>query len=790
MSSHTFISSDSETNSIRPSHNRSKSVTSPTTTTISQPAPVVVAMEATSPALPISGETIQEVIPQLVARHDRHDEVFNQALRLFEGNATRARCILKDLLGIARDMIVDLEIRAEDVEARLEQGEHGWIRNRVRIRRLKEHLRLMPPKRTSTSEAPAMTQVAIRQLVVDSVSIALETQAAIMTNADNANRNHEPREAPVARKYSYKEFMSFQPFNFKGSEGAIGLIRWFERTESMFCRSNCTEDCKKYCPWTEIQKMEDEFYHLTMKGYDLKTYVRRFQELATLCPTMVSCSEKLLEAFIGGLPRSIEGNGCTLTLLNQPFEIDLMPIKLGSFDVVIGMDWLSKNHAKILCDVKVIHILIDGETLIIRCDRSKTRLNIISRIKNKSRGLHVDPAKIEAVKNWETPTTPTEVRQFLGLVGYYQRFIKGKCRSRFLKLEEQIKPLQVRSLIMTIHLKLPSQILKAQNEAIKEENVKAENLRGMDKSFEMRPNGTHCIKNQSWLPLFGSLRYLIMHESHKSKYSIYPGSYKMYQDLKKLYWWPNMKAIIVEYVGKCLICFRVKAECQNPSGLLVQLEISMWKWERITMDSVTKLPKTSNRHDTIWVIVDRLTKSAHFIPTREINSMETLTRLYIKEIVSWHGVPISIISDRDSHFTSRFWQSLQSALDFGKGWEKHLPLVEFSYNNSYHAIIKAAPFKASYGRKCRSPVCWAKVGDVQLMGPEIIHETTEKIVQIRQRLQAARYQQPSYANIRRKPLEFQVGDHVMLKVAPQKGVIRFGKRGKLNPRYIEPFQNP
>ncbi|GKA09040.1 putative reverse transcriptase domain-containing protein [Tanacetum coccineum] len=241
-------------------------------------------------------------------------------------------------------------------------------------------------------------------------------------------------------------------------------------------------------------------------------------------------------------------------------------------------------------------------------------------------------------------------------------------------------------------------------------------------------------------------------------------------------------------VGKCLTCSRVKAECQKPSGLLIQPEIPTWKWERITMDFVTKLPKTSNGHDTIWVIVDRLTKSAHFIPTRATDSMETLTRLYIKEIVSRHGVPISIISDHDSHFTSRFWQSMQSAFDFGKGWERHLPLVEFSYNNSYHASIKAAPFEALYGRKCRSPVCWAEVGDVQLTGPEIIHETTEKIVQIRQRLQAARDRQRSYANVRRKPLEFQVGDRVMLKVSPRKGVIRFGKRGKLNPRYIGPFK--
>ncbi|GKC45786.1 putative reverse transcriptase domain-containing protein [Tanacetum coccineum] len=268
-----------------------------------------------------------------------------------------------------------------------------------------------------------------------------------------------------------------------------------------------------------------------------------------------------------------------------------------------------------------------------------------------------------------------------------------------------------------------------------------------------------------------------------------------------------MKAIIGEYVSKCLTCSRVKAECQKPSGLLVQPEIPMW--ERITMDFVTKLPKTSSGHDTNWVIVDCLTKSSHFIPTQEIDSMETHTRLYIKEIVSRHGVPISIISDHDSHFTSRFWQSLQDALgtqldismtyhletdrksertiqtledmlrayviDFGKGWEKHLPLVEFSYNNSYHASIKAVQFEALYGQKCRSPVYWAKVRDIQLTGPKIIHETTKKIMQIGQCLQAARDRQKSYAKVRRKPLEFQVGDRVMLKVSPRKGIIQFGK---------------
>ncbi|GJR78702.1 putative reverse transcriptase domain-containing protein [Tanacetum coccineum] len=328
---------------------------------------------------------------------------------------------------------------------------------------------------------------------------------------------------------------------------------------------------------------------------------------------------------------------------------------------------------------------------------------------------------------------------------------------------------------MTIHPKLPSKFLKAQTEAIKEENIKAENLRGMDKAFEIRPDGTHCIKNRSWLPLFGILRDLIMHDSHKSKYSIHPGSDKMYQDLKKLYWWPNMKAIIAEYVGKCLTCSRVKAECQKLSGLLVQPEIPIWKWERITMDFVTKLPKTSSGHDTIRVIVDRLTKSAHFIPTQETDSMETLTRFWQslqKALGTQLDMSMAYHPETDGQ-SERTIQTLEDMLracviDFGKGWEKHLPLVEFSYNNSYHASIKVAPFEALYGRKCRSPVCWAEVGDVQLTRPEIIHETTEKIVQIRQRLQAARDRQRSYANVRRKPLEFQVGDRVMLKVSPHK----------------------
>ncbi|GJS08664.1 putative reverse transcriptase domain-containing protein [Tanacetum coccineum] len=249
-------------------------------------------------------------------------------------------------------------------------------------------------------------------------------------------------------------------------------------------------------------------------------------------------------------------------------------------------------------------------------------------------------------------------------------------------------------------------------------------------------DGTLCLRNRSWIPCFGDLRALIMHESHKSKYSIHPGLDKMYQDLKKLYWWPNMKA-----------------------------EIATYKWENIIMDFMTKLPKKSTRQDTIWVIVDRLTKSTHFLPIKENDSMEKLTRQYLKEIVTRHGVPVSIIFDRDGRFTSQLCQSLQKVLgtqldmstayhpqtngqsertiqtleyilracviDFGKGWDRHLPLVEFSYNNSYNTSIKAVPFEALYGHKCRSPVCWDEVGDAQLTGPEIVHETQKRSSKLR-----------------------------------------------------------
>ncbi|GKA90192.1 putative reverse transcriptase domain-containing protein [Tanacetum coccineum] len=426
--------------------------------------------------------------------------------------------------------------------------------------------------------------------------------------------------------------------------------------------------------------------------------------------------------------------------------------------------------------------------------------------KEKFEGIHVDPDKIESIKDWASPKTLTKIHQFLGLAGYYRRFIEGfskiakpmtKLTQKNVKFDwsekaEAAFQLLKQNLCSAPILSLPEGsenfmvYCDASLEARKEENFGNEDLYGMIKKLEQRVDGTLCLNGRSWIPCRGNLRELIMNESHKSKYSIHPGSNKMYQDLQKLYWWPNMKAEIATYVSKCLTCAKVKAECQKPSGLLVQPVIPVWKWENITMDFVTKLPKTLTGQDTIWVIVDRLTKSAHFLPMKETDSMEKLTRQYLKEVVLRHGVP----TDGQSERTIQTLEDMLRAcvIDFGKGWDRHLPLVEFSYNNSYHTIIKVAPFEVLYGRKCRSPICWAEVGDAQLTGLEIVHETTKKIIQIKKRIQCARDRQKSYTDRRRKPLEFEVRDKVMLKVSPWKGVIRFGKRGKLNPRYIGPFK--
>ncbi|GJT25970.1 putative reverse transcriptase domain-containing protein [Tanacetum coccineum] len=445
-----------------------------------------------------------------------------------------------------------------------------------------------------------------------------------------------------------------------------------------------------------------------------------------------------------------------------------------------------------------------------------------------SQGIYVDPAKIKSIQDWESPKMPTEIPQFSGLAGYYRRFIEGfskiaksitkltqkrvkfdwgdkqeaafqllkqklcsapildllegsedfvvycdashkglellsdyDCEIRYhpgkanvvadaLSRKKRSKPLRVRALVMTIGLDLPKKIMNAQTEARKPENIKNEDVGGMllenskdlekfrTEKLEPRADGTLCFNGRSWLPCYGDLRTMIMHESHKSKYSIHSGSDKMYQDMKKLYWWPNMKANIATY-------------------------------DNITMDFVTKLPKSSQGYDTIWVIVDRLTKSAIFVPMRETDPMEKLARMSLQKALGTNLDMSTAYHLQTNGQSERTIQTLKDmlrayALDFRKGWVNHLLSVEFSYNNSYHASIKATPFEALYDRKCRSPVCWAEVGQVQLTGPEIVQETTEKIIQIKQRMQIARDRKKSYVDLKHKPMDFQVGDKVLEKV--------------------------
>ncbi|GJT31132.1 putative reverse transcriptase domain-containing protein [Tanacetum coccineum] len=428
-------------------------------------------------------------------------------------------------------------------------------------------------------------------------------------------------------------------------------------------------------------------------------------------------------------------------------------------------------------------------------------------------GIHVDPCKIEAVTNWKAPRTSTEgEEQELA----FQTLKDKLCNAPVLALPDGPEDFVSWGAVM-FALKIWRHYLYGTKSVIYMDHKILQHIFSQ-KELNMR----QC----RWIELFSDYDCEIRY--HPGKTNVVADALSRKERLK-----PKRKGLdeMIEqrsdgtmyYLDRIWVPLKgeVKADHQRPSGLLQQPEIPVWKWEGIAMNFVTKLPRTSSGYDTIW-IVDRLTKSAYFLPMREDYKMERLARLYLNEIVSRHGVPILIISNRDSRFTSKFWQSMHEALgtrldmstpyhpqtdgqsehtiqtlkdmlracvlDFGGSWDVHLPLVEFSYNNSYHSSVRCAPFEALYGRKCRSPIMWAEVGEGQLIGPELVQETTEKISQIKDRLKAARDRQKSYADKRRKPLEFSVGDYVLLKVSPWKGVVRFGKKGKLAPRFVGPFE--
>nr|GEV23239.1 putative reverse transcriptase domain-containing protein [Tanacetum cinerariifolium] len=494
-----------------------------------------------------------------------------------------------------------------------------------------------------------------------------------------------PRTVRPTQGCTYKDYLNYKLLKFKGTEGVIGLTQWFERTESVSSISNCTA----------------ENQNLKVKGTDITSYTLRFQELALLCGRMFLEESDEIERYVGGLPEMIRGN--------------VMSYEPKSMQKAI-------EFANDQMDQKLLEIVnrqANNKRKFDNTSRNQRNQQLFKRNNNVARAYAAgNQGNQNQAGNGNAMTRAYRV----GTAG-------GNPNANV--------------------------VTGAQTEAKKPENLKKEDVRGMlienskdpekfrKEKLELHTDRTLCLNNRSWLPCYGDLRALIMHKSHKSKYSVQPGSNKMSQDLKQLYWWPNMKADIATYVSKCLTCLRMKAEHQNPSGLLVQPEIPQWKAFQNALGT-------------------RLDMSAAYHPKTDGQSEKTIQTL--EDML--HACVI----------------------DFGNGWERHLPLIKFLYNNSYHASIKAAPFESLYGRKCRSPVCWAEVGDAQLTGPEIIQEITEKIVQIKQRLQATRDRQKSYAlqsafgNLKIQPL-FQYNFH-----SGTKGVVRFGKRGKLNPRYIGPFK--
>ncbi|KAG8473027.1 hypothetical protein CXB51_034902 [Gossypium anomalum] len=322
---------------------------------------------------------------------------------------------------------------------------------------------------------------------------------------------------------------------------------------------------------------------------------------------------------------------------------------------------------------------------------------------------------------------------------------------------------------------------------IKEKQLKDESLvarfqqveEGETSEFGLNSKGVLCFRGRICVPKDSDLRQSILKEAHGGLCAMHPGGNKLYHDLRELYWWPGLKREVTEFVGKCLTCQQVKAEHQLPAGLLQPVKIPLWKWKK-------------------------------------------LAKLYVAEIVRLDGVPVSIISNRDPRFTSQFWQKLHEALgtrlnfstafhpqtdgqserviqiledmlrgcviDFRGSWEDYLPLAEFAYNNSYQVSIQMAPYEALYGRRCRTPSCWTELGERQVLGPELVVDTEDKVKLIRDRLKEASDRQKSYADLKRKEIEYSVGDKVFLKVSPWKKLLQFGKKGKLSLRFIGPYR--
>nr|GEZ19591.1 putative reverse transcriptase domain, ribonuclease H-like domain, aspartic peptidase domain protein [Tanacetum cinerariifolium] len=538
----------------------------------------------------------------------------------------------------------------------------------------------------------------------------------------------------------------------------------------------------------EIKKLEVELWNLKVKGTDITTYTLCFQELALLCGRRFPEESDEIERYVGGLPEMIRGNVMSyeLKLMQKAIEsandqMDQKHLGIADHQVVLNAPTENQNQAgNGNAVVRAYEVGTTGgnpDANVVTDKSEEKRLENVSIVQDFSK---VFPEDLPGLP----PTRHVEFQ--IDLIP--DAAAVARAPYRLAPIDDLFDQLQGSSIYSKIDLRSGYHQLSVREEEIPKNAFRT---RYGHYEFQVMSFGLANalavfmdLMNRVCKPYLDKfvivfIDDILIYSKNEQEHGEH---LKLILELLKREKFEPILALpegAEDFVAYC------DALHEGLGAVLMQREK---KWDNINMDFVTKLSKTSSGYDTIWVIVDRLTKSTHFLPMRKDDSMDKLTKLYLKEVVTRNGIPISIISDHDPRFASNFWRAFQKALDFGKGWERHLTLVEFSYNNSYHAGIKAAPFEALYGRKCRSPVCWAEVGDAQITGPEIIQKTTEKIIEIKQRLQAARDRQKSYADVRCKPLEFQVGDKVMLKVSPWKGVVRFGKRGKLNPHYIGPFK--
>nr|GEY20511.1 reverse transcriptase domain-containing protein [Tanacetum cinerariifolium] len=426
--------------------------------------------------------------------------------------------------------------------------------------------------------------------------------------------------------------------------------------------------------------------------------------------------------------------------------IDIIPTTLDhgydvDFDVIIGMDWLVKYHAIIVFDEKLVRVPFGDEILIFHGDESnnghKSRLNIISCTKTQRIDDLFDQLQGSSVYS------KIDLRS-----GYHQLRVreedipKTAFRTRYEHYEFQVMPFGLTN--------APAVFMDLMNRVCKPY---------LDKFVIVFIDDILIYsKNKQ------------EHEEHlKLILKLLKKEQLFIEGFSKIASAPIL-ALLERSEDFVVYC---DASIKGLGAVLMQREK---KWDNITMDFVTKLLKTQSGNDTIWLVVDRLTKSAHFLPMMETDPMDKLARLYLKKVVTRHGIPVSIICDYDPRFTSNFWKAFQKAMG-----------TRLDMSTAYHPETDGQSERTIQTLENMLRAC-AEVGDTQLTGLKLIHETAEKIVQIKQRIQAARDRQKSYADMRRKPLEFQVGDRVTLKVSPWKGVVRFGKRGKLNPRYIGPFK--